>query len=287
MGLIIGQALLNALMLGIIYSLIALGLTLIISIMRIINFAHGQLYMLGAFVFYLFYTQIHLNYFISILVAIVLIAALGVALERVFFHRLRGDAGGCILLSLGLAIVLESAALLVFGEDDKGIVSPFSGAFGIAGLFIGKERVAVIGISLVTILCLFLFLHKTKTGRAIRAFAQDTDAAILQGINVDQLSWIGFAIGSGLAALAGALLAPVYWLNPFIGGEAVIAALIVMVIGGLGSIPGILLGGLILGTIDSFGRQFLPGTWTQAIAYSLVVFVLIVRPQGLLGYEEK
>lgn len=281
-----GQALINALMLGIIYSLIALGLTLIISIMRIINFAHGQFYMLGAFGFYLFFTHLKANFFLSILLGIVIVAGLGVVLERFLFRRLRGDATGCMLLSLGLALVLEALALLVFGEDDKGVISPFGGAFEIGGLFIGRERAVVIAISLVTILALFLFLHKTSTGLAIRAFAQDTDAAILQGINLDRISSLGFTIGAGLAALAGALLAPVYWLNPFIGGEAVVGALIVMVIGGMGSIPGTLLGGLVLGVIDAFGRQFLPGSWAQAIAYSLVVLVLIIRPRGLLGYEE-
>lgn len=281
-----GQAILNTLMLGIIYSLVALGLTFIISIMRIVNFSHGQLYMLGAFAFYIFFKTMQINFFLSIAISIILIAGLGILLERFFFRRLRGNEEGCMLLSLGLALLLESGALLVFGEDDKGVISPFSGAFEIGGLFLGKERVVVICISLISIFCLFLFLRRTKTGRAIRAFAQDTDAAILQGIDVDQLSWIGFAIGSGLAALAGALLAPVYWLNPFIGGDTIVNALIVMVIGGLGSIPGTLLGGLILGAINSFGRQFLPGTWAQAIAYSLVVLVLIVRPRGLLGYEE-
>jgi branched-chain amino acid transport system permease protein len=282
----IAQGALNALALGVIYSLIALGLTLIISIMRIVNFAHGQLYMLGAFALYLLFKVAHLDFFTSLAVAIILIACLGIILERLFFRRLRGNEAGCMLLSLGLALVLESGALLLFGEDDKGVVSPFSGALEIGGLFLGKDRVAAILISLCAIVCLFLFLHKTKMGRAIRAFAQDNDAAVLQGINIEQLSWIGFAIGSGLAALAGGLLAPIYWINPFIGGDVIINALVVMVIGGLGSIPGTLLGGVILGVIDSFGSQFLPGTWAQAISYSLVVVVLIVRPRGLMGHAE-
>lgn len=282
----IAQGALNALALGVIYSLIALGLTLIISILRIVNFAHGQLYMLGAFALYLFFKVVRLDFFSSLAISIALIACLGIILERLFFRRLRGNEAGCMLLSLGLALVLESGALLLFGEDDKGVVSPFSGALEIRGLFLGKDRVTAILISLCAIVCLFLFLHKTKMGRAIRAFAQDNDAAVLQGINIEQLSWIGFAIGSGLAALAGGLLAPIYWINPFIGGDVIINALVVMVIGGLGSIPGTLLGGVILGVIDSFGSQFLPGTWAQAISYSLVVVVLIVRPRGLMGHAE-
>jgi branched-chain amino acid transport system permease protein len=242
--------------------------------------------MLGAFVFYLFFKVAHFDFFSSIAIGIILVAFLGIVVERLFFRRLRGNEAGCMLLSLGLALVLESGALLFFGEDDKGVVSPFSGALKIGGLFLGKERVVAIAISLATIVCLFLFLHMTRTGRAIRAFAQDNDAAVLQGINIERLSWIGFGIGSGLAALAGGLLAPIYWVNPFIGGDAIVNALVVMVIGGLGSIPGTLLGGLILGLINSFGSQFLPGTWAQAISYSLVVLVLIIRPRGLMGHAE-
>jgi len=276
----------NALSLGISYSLVALGLTLIIAIMRIVNFGHGQLYMLGAFGLFVFFRIVHLDFFLSLALSIVLVAFLGIILERMLFRRLRGNELGCMLLSLGLALILESAALVIFGEDDKGLGAPFSGSVDVGGVFLGKDRIVAIAVSLAAIICLFLFLHRTRTGRAIRAFAQDNDAAILQGINIERLSWIGFAIGSGLAALAGGLLAPIYWVNPFIGGDAMISAVVVMVIGGLGSIPGTLVGGLLLGAIDSFGSQFLPGTWAQAISYSLVVLVLMIRPRGLMGQGE-
>ena len=276
----------NALSLGISYSLVALGLTLIIAIMRIVNFAHGQLYMLGAFGLFVFFRIVHLDFSLSLALSIVLVAFLGILLERMLFRRLRGNELGCMLLSLGLALILESAALVIFGEDDKGLGAPFSGSVDVGGVFLGKDRIVAIAVSLAAIICLFLFLHRTRTGRAIRAFAQDNDAAILQGINIERLSWIGFAIGSGLAALAGGLLAPIYWVNPFIGGDAMISAVVVMVIGGLGSIPGTLIGGLLLGAIDSFGSQFLPGTWAQAISYSLVVLVLMIRPRGLMGQGE-
>ena len=280
------QGAVNALSLGISYSLVALGLTLIIAIMRIVNFGHGQLYMLGAFGLFVFFRIVHLDFFLSLALSIVLVAFLGIILERMLFRRLRGNELGCMLLSLGLALILESAALVIFGEDDKGLGAPFSGSVDVAGVFLGKDRIVAIAVSLAAIICLFLFLHRTRTGRAIRAFAQDNDAAILQGINIERLSWIGFAIGSGLAALAGGLLAPIYWVNPFIGGDAMISAVVVMVIGGLGSIPGTLVGGLLLGAIDSFGSQFLPGTWAQAISYSLVVLVLMIRPRGLMGQGE-
>jgi branched-chain amino acid transport system permease protein len=273
-------------MLGLTYSLIALGLTLIYSIMRIINFAHGQIYMLGAFAFYLFFTQLGLPFFFALLLGAIVIAAFGILLEKLLFRPLRGQDLSCLLLSLGIGFFLEAGTLLIFGEKDRGIVSPFSKTLKIGNLVMGMERVLVITISLAVIAGLFLFLQKTKTGRAIRAFAQDMDAALLQGVDVNRMSWVGFALGSGLAALAGGLMAPIYWVSPFIGGSAVINAFTVMVIGGLGSIPGTFLGGLILGALESLGRQFLPGSWSEAIAYSLVVFVLMVRPRGLMGYEE-
>ena len=276
----------NALSLGVTYSLVALGLTLIIAIMRIVNFGHGQLYMLGAFGLFFFFRVVQLDFFLSLAMSIIVVALLGIILERVFFSRLRGNELGCMLLSLGLALILESAALVIFGEDDKGLGAPFSGSVEVGGVFLAKDRIVAVAVSLAAIICLFLFLHRTRTGRAIRAFAQDNDAAILQGININRLSWIGFAIGSGLAALAGGLLAPIYWVNPFIGGDAMISAVVVMVIGGLGSIPGTLVGGLLLGAIDSFGSQFLPGTWAQAISYSLVVLVLMAKPRGLMGHSE-
>jgi branched-chain amino acid transport system permease protein len=283
---ILGQVLLNSLMLGSAYCLVAIGLTLIISIMRIVNFAHGQLYMLGAMAVFLFYNVWKINFFVALSMGVVSIAVLGVLIERIFLRRIRVNEIACMLVTLGLGLILETGTVLLFGKDDMGIISPYAGVFKIGPLYLGRERAMVITFSLAAIGCLFLFLNHTKTGRAIRAFAQDNDAAILQGIDINRLSWVGFAIGAGMAALAGGLLAPVYWINPFIGNGAIINAFIVMVIGGLGSIPGTLLGGLILGAIDSFGRQFLPGSWAQAVTYSMVIIILIVRPKGLFGYEE-
>ncbi len=282
----LAQVALNAVVLGVTYTLIALGLTLIYSMMRIINFAHGQLFMLGAYAFYVIFAQIGIAFLPALLFSGLIVAAVGFLLEKSLFRRLRGKELSSLLLSLGIGLFLEAGILLLFGEKDKGVMSPFSGAFNVSGIFIGKERVALLLISLLIFCGLFLFLKFTRTGRAIRAFSQDTDAAMLQGIDIDRISSMGFALGSGLAALAGALLAPVYWVNPFIGGPAVVNAFIVMVIGGLGSIPGTILGGLILGAIESFGKEYLPGSWNEAIAYSLVVIVLIIRPKGLMGYED-
>lgn len=282
----LAQVALNGIVLGVTYTIIALGLTLIYSMMRIVNFAHGQLFMLGAYAFYVIFTELGIAFLPALVFSGLIVAGVGFLLEKGLFRRLRGKELSALLLSLGVGLFLEAGILLLFGEKDKGVISPFSGAFHLAGIFLGKERVAVLLISLLIVCGLFLFLKFTRTGRAIRAFSQDTDGALLQGINIDRISALGFALGSGLAALAGALLAPVYWVNPFIGGPAVVNAFIVMVIGGLGSIPGTVLGGLILGAIESFGKQYLPGSWNEAIAYSLVVIVLIIRPKGLMGYED-
>ncbi len=279
------QAVANSIMLGLIYTLIALGITLIFSIMKIVNFAHGQIYMLGAFAIFYFYARWHINYILSLLLAAVCIAALGAALEHFLFRRLRGQELPCLLLSLGLALLLEGLALIVFGEKDMGVPPPFPGAVNVLGVHFGMDRLLIIFLSLILLLALFIFIQKFKAGRAIRALAQDPEAATLQGVDINRMSWFGFSIGCMLAGLSGGLLVPVYWVSPFIGGPAVVKAFIVMVLGGLGSIPGTVLGGLILGSIESFGQQFLPGTWAMAIAYILVVLMILIRPRGLMGKE--
>jgi branched-chain amino acid transport system permease protein len=279
------QAVANSIMLGLIYTLIALGITLIFSIMKIVNFAHGQIYMLGAFAIFYFYAKWHINYFFSLVLAALCIAALGALLEHFLFRRLRGQELPCLLLSLGLALLFEGLALIVFGEKDMGVPPPFPGAVNIYGVHFGMDRLLIIFLSLFLLLALFIFIQKFKSGRAIRALAQDPEAATLQGVDINRMSWFGFSIGCMLAGLSGGLLVPVYWVSPFIGGPTVVKAFIVMVLGGLGSIPGTVLGGLILGSIESFGQQFLPGTWAMAIAYILVVLMILIRPRGLMGKE--
>lgn len=282
---IFAQALANSIMLGLVYTLIALGITLIFSIMRIVNFAHGQIYMLGAFAIFYFYAQWQINYFFALVLAAFSMAMLGAAMERSLFRRLRGQELPCLLLSLGLALLLEGVALLLFGEKDKGVPAPFPGTVNVLGVHFGMDRMVIIVLSVVLLLALFIFIQKFKAGRAIRALAQDLEAATLQGVDIDRMSWLGFGLGCMLAGLAGGLLVPVYWVSPFIGGPAVVKAFIVMVLGGLGSIPGAIVGGLILGFIESIGQQFLPGTWAMVIAYVLVVGMILVRPRGLMGKE--
>lgn len=282
---LIAQAIANSIMLGLIYTLIALGITLIFSIMKIVNFAHGQIYMLGAFAVYYFYAQWHIHYLLSLVLAAITTAALGAVLERTIFRPLRGQELPCLLLSLGLALLLEGGALLLFGEKDKGVPPPFAGTINLWGVHFGMDRLVIIILSLVLLFGLFIFIQKFKAGRAIRALAQDLEAATLQGVDINRMSWLGFGLGCMLAGLSGGLLVPVYWVSPFIGGTAVVKAFIVMVLGGLGSIPGTVLGGLILGFIESFGQQFLPGTWAMAIAYILVIVMILVRPRGLMGKE--
>jgi branched-chain amino acid transport system permease protein len=253
--------------------------------MKIVNFAHGQIYMLGAFAIFYFYARWQINYILSLLLAAVCIAALGAALEYFLFRRLRGQELPCLLLSLGLALLLEGLALIIFGEKDMGVPPPFPGSVNILGVHFGMDRLLIIFLSLILLFALFIFIQKFKAGRAIRALAQDPEAATLQGVDINRMSWFGFSIGCMLAGLSGGLLVPVYWVSPFIGGPAVVKAFIVMVLGGLGSIPGTVLGGLILGSIESFGQQFLPGTWAMAIAYILVVLMILIRPRGLMGKE--
>jgi branched-chain amino acid transport system permease protein len=282
----VGQIIVNWLVLGLTYCLVALGITLIFSILRIVNFAHGQFYMLGAFATYLIYVELGQNFLIALFGAVIVTGALGVILERTLFRPLRDKMLATLVVSLGISLFLEGGALLIFGPNEKGVPSPFKGTLNLAGIFISKERLSIIVICIVLVAGLFFFIQRIKQGQAMRAFAQDREAATLQGINVNKMSWMGFGIGCALAAAAGGLLLPITFVDPFVGLPVVFNAFIIMILGGLGSVTGALVGGLLLGLIRSVGYTFLPGAWSALIASTIALVFLLVRPQGIMGYEE-
>jgi len=281
------QILGNFLMLSLFYSLIALGLALIFSVMEVLNFAHGQMYMLGGFTVFYFYGQYHFNYFVSLILCAVLLGALGLFFERFLFRRVGGiekAAGtGSFLLALGTAMFLEEAALLAFGEKGHGVPNILGGVTHIGNLSISNDRLLVTGLSLLLILALIYFMKSTKMGQAMRALTQDREAASLQGIKVHQLSGIGFGIGAALAGIAGGLLAPVMWISAGCGGPMTMKVFVIMLVGGFGSIPGAIAGGFLMGFLEAFGYSFLPGSIYMLVAYGVVVVMLIFRPRGLMG----
>ncbi len=278
------QALVNGVMLGMVYILVALGLTLVFSIMEVINFAHGEFYMLGGFTAYYLFARLGINYLVTLAAAAVLVGLLGFFLEKVIFRPFRGNLLGAFIVSLGLVWILQSGALVAFGTLEKSVPSPFRGTLKVLGVYFSLERLAVtlIGITLVT--ALYVFMQFSKQGRAMRAVAQDSDAAALQGINVNRISSQAFALGSALAAAAGALIGPIFFVSPFMGGLPILKAFIIIILGGMGSIPGALLGGLILGIAEGVGSIFLSVPGVNLLGFVIVIAVLLLRPRGLLGH---
>jgi branched-chain amino acid transport system permease protein len=263
--------------------LVALGLTLIFSILEVINFAHGEFYMLGGYATYFAFALFGVPYFIALAASIVTVGLAGVVAERLVFRHLRGKTLNAFIVSLGLLWVLQSLAQLAFGVLDKPVPSAFSGIIRVAGIVITVERFVVVACALVLIVALYAFLGWTRLGRALRAVAQDAEGAALQGVDIELVSALGFAVGCGLAGAAGALLAPVFAVSPTMGSLPIVKAFVIIIIGGMGSLPGAVLGGLLLGTLEGVGSLFLGSAAVSVLGFAMVIAVLLDRPRGLLG----
>ena len=287
-AVLLAQGALNGVMLGLSYALVALGLSLIFGIMRIVNFAHGEMFMLGGYVaFYLFGT-FGINYFVTLALAVGIVGFIGVILEKFIFRPLTRRpevAMTSLIAAVGLAWVFQMLAVICFGELDKDIPTAFKGVIRLGGVVLTWERFVAIMLGVALVVLLNLFLIKTKFGKAIRAVAEDKEAAALQGIQVNRISALSFGIGSGLAAAAGVIITSIFVVNPSIGGDVILKAFLVVILGGMGSTSGAMLGGLLLGFIESYGGLFFSVPVVSVITFALIIMILIVRPQGLLGRE--
>jgi len=277
------QALLNGFALALVYVLVALGLTLIFSILGIINFAHGEFYMLGGYATYFGVAVFGLHYVPTLLLAIGAVGLAGVVAERLIFRHLRGKTLNAFIVSLGLLWVLQSGAQLTFGVLDKPVPSAFSGIIRAGRVIISVERFVVVLAAVGLIAVLYVFLQWSRVGRAMRAVAQDPDGAALQGVNIEFTSMLGFAVGCALAGAAGGLLAPVFAVSPPMGALPVVKAFIIIIVGGMGSLPGAVLGGLLLGTVEGIGSLFFSSAAVNVLGFLMVIAVLLVRPRGLFG----
>jgi len=279
---LLAQALVNGASVALVYILVALGLTLIFSIMGVINFAHGEFYMLGGFSAYYIAQLLGVNYLVMILLTIVIVGALGYVVERLVFSPLRSQPLSAFISSLGLLWLMQSGATLVFGAGDRGVTSPYRGVLRYYGLAISYERVFVMAVAVVLIIGLYSVLRWTKVGLALRAVSQDRDAAALQGINVEATSGVAFAVGCALAGAAGALLAPVFYVSPTMGTLPVVKAFIIVILGGMGSLPGAIVGGALLGLLESIGPIFLSAAAVELLGFVAIVFLLLVKPTGIM-----
>lgn len=281
--------LISGLSLGSIYAIIALGYTMVYGIAKMLNFAHGDFIMIGCYMIFLFVSTLGLSPVIGILVAIVVCTLLGVVTEKVAYKPLRGASSSLAVLitAIGVSYLLENVALLVFGADTKSFTSVIKwGGVTLAGgqLKIQGVTIVTIAVSLLILVVLQIFVHKTKDGQAMLAVSQDKGAATLMGIDVNRTISITFAIGSALAAIAGALLCSAYpSLTPYTGAMPGIKAFVAAVLGGIGSIPGAMIGGLVLGIIEILSRTYISSQLSDAIVFGILIIVLLVKPTGILG----
>ena len=273
----------NGLMLGLVYSLIALGLTLVFGVMRIVNFAHGELYMLGAFITYYLYGEWKLNFVLTLLIAVLAMGVLGIIIERVFLKNLRAEFMASFIVTLGLATFLQSAALLAFGLSEKGVPAVLPGVVRFAGVSLSLERLMLIPVSLALIIAVSLYVQKTRAGRAMQAVSSDPEAAALYGVNIARTSSLCMAVGCALAGAAGALIAPVFSVNPHMGEDPLFKGFIIIVVGGLGSIPGALLAGIMLGCLEAFGTTLFGAPIAYIMSFLVLIGFLLFRPRGFFG----
>ncbi len=264
------------------YALIAMGLTVIFGLMNIANFAHGQFYMMGGFLAYYLTTALGFNFFIALAAAVLIVMAGGVALDRTIFRRLRGKPLiNSVLVTIGLAILLENLALVLWGPRPEAIPSPLSSdALQIGSIFTTEPRLFAVGVTIAAILLIHVLLHHTRTGKAMRAAFQQQEAAALSGIDIDRLYSVAFGVGAGLAALGGVLLGSIFYVHPSMGGIVTLKAFVVVILGGMGSFAGAIVGGLFLGIAESFGT-LVSSSYKDAIGFVLVILVLLYRPDGL------
>lgn len=277
------QVAVNGMMLGLMYVLMASGLSLIFGILQIVNFAHGQFYMIGACLLYWLYMKLGVPYIGSLALAVGMVGGLGTLVELVFLRKLlKSSIVATLGVVMGLLAGLEGMMEILFGVDDVKVRSPFTGVLEFAQVLLPYERLAVIIASFIIIAGLYYWIRYTRQGTATRAVSQDRRAAELLGIDVSRIRLVVMGIGTALAAAAGGLIAPLFFVNPYIGTNAMFKSLIIVTLGGMGSLPGAALGGIILGFIESFGQTYL-GNVTELFGFLLIIIILLVKPQGLFG----
>lgn len=281
------QQLLNGLIQGSLYVIVALGLTLIYGVLVQINFAHGEFLMLGAFAGFLSIDRLDLPYAMSIVVATLVGGFLGALIEFAIFRPLRKqktDQLRPLVATVGVSILLQNLALLYFGPNPKQYASPYTQpTIKIAGLYLSYQRAIIFVVSLSAIVALFMFLRTTATGRAMRAVSQDAPAASLMGVNVSRIILMTFIIGSALAGLGGGLLGPLLVVEPLVGGNIIVLAFAIVIIGGFGNVNGTIIAGLLVGVIESLVTGYLEAGLSNLIIFSILLLTLAIRPTGLIA----
>jgi branched-chain amino acid transport system permease protein len=285
-GVMLSQGLFNGLMAASIYILVSLGLVLIMSIMGILNLAHGEIYMLGAYLTYFLCIIAGLNYFVAIIVTIFILGIFGLVLEKFIFRIFRrNEHGRTIIMTMGLSLFLQTMAVVSFGTTDVIISNMLPGRVVIGSISFSKERVVAIGVCIILCGVLWALIQRTKIGQAMLAVSEDAEAASLQGINIYSVSAFAMFTACALAGVAGSLMGAIFSVNPFMGEFAIVKGIAVVVLGGMGSIKGVILGGLILGMVDALVPLLLTSQLASLASFITIIVILLFRPQGLFGHE--
>ena len=278
------QTIANSIVQGSVYSTVAVGLALGFGVMKMANFAHGEFYMLGAYVVFVLYATLGLPFPLAVLVAFPVVAVLGMITERFIFRPTRGNVLAGFMATAGLAFILQVLVGQIWGVGlMRAIPTPYMGAAQVAGAFIGWQRLLIIPAAAAMVLLLWYFLFHVKVGKALRACAQDPEVAALQGISINKITLLSMAIAGGYAGVAGALMAPIQPVTPYMGHDIIITAFIIVIVGGMESIAGAVLASFILGFIHTFMTTLFDGVVATMVGVALMAFILIVKPEGLLG----
>lgn len=288
----LAQNLVFGILVGALYGLAAVGLSLVFGVTKFLNVAHGELLMFGGYASFWIFTLLGVDPFLTLPTTVIFLVLIGVVLYKLLFSRMvkmpeETKVKNTLLVGFGLSLILQNVALRLWTADDRSITTTYSGlALRLLGVRLPVVRLVSFGIALVCLLALHLFLQRTYTGKAIRATVEDWAAATLVGINVQRVYLVSFVLGAALAGVAGALVSVGYSIVPTMGLEWTLVALIVMVLGGLGSIMGTFVGGIILGVTQSATSYFIGGTYREVVGLLIFLLVLVFRPQGLFGTKQ-
>lgn len=281
------QQLINGISLGSIYALIALGYTMVYGIIKLINFAHGDVFMVGAFVGFYAVTSWQMGFFPALIIAMILCAILGVVIERLAYKRLRNSTRiAALITAIGVSLLIEYVTIYIRGAQPEAYPKDLvaNKQFNLFGADISSQSLLILGVSITLMILLQFIVHKTKVGKAMRAVSHDAEAAKLMGINVDNTISATFAIGSALAGAAGVIFGLYYTkIDPLMGVIPGVKAFVAAVLGGIGSIPGAMTGGMILGVIETIVSAVGFSLWRDAVAFIILIIILIFRPAGIFG----
>ena len=279
----IQQMIVNGLLAGLIYVIMALGFSLIFGIMKTVNFAHGEFYMVGAVVVLTLFGQYGVNFFVAVIVGGVVSAVLGMLLERVLVRAVVTNETAGMMMTMAIGIILQSSALLFFGPAEQTIPRPFSGTWALFGAVVPWDRTFVSGCSLVILVLFYFYMKYSRLGLAMQAVAQDPATASLMGIESGLVYSAAFGLACLLAGLAGGLMAPVYTIGPYMGTMPMLKAFVVVTLGGLGSLPGAFLGGMLIGLSESVLSTLMDATAALIASFVIVLLVVLTKPTGLMG----